>query len=193
MRVGFARDERPDAVARERRSREDVGRDEDPVLVVLRAAAWLAVALRSPGLPHCATADAGQPAPSLLSAPLRAILECVALAMGEERVTATASAWEAEGDKLGAARLCWLGRTLAGAPAVLAGTRAGHLVVGAGPTGVEFAAELDDHIREDLGQLYPKEVRSGPPCPFTSMKARLTCASACPCAAASPYSRRASA
>jgi len=31
------------------------------------------------------------------------------------------------------------------------------VVVGAGPTGVEFAAELDDHIREDLGQLYPKE------------------------------------
>jgi len=32
------------------------------------------------------------------------------------------------------------------------------VVVGAGPTGVEFAAELDDHIREDLGQLYPNEV-----------------------------------
>eukprot|EP00316_Scyphosphaera_apsteinii_P000599 CAMPEP_0119323262 /NCGR_PEP_ID=MMETSP1333-20130426/60395_1 /TAXON_ID=418940 /ORGANISM="Scyphosphaera apsteinii, Strain RCC1455" /LENGTH=557 /DNA_ID=CAMNT_0007330663 /DNA_START=115 /DNA_END=1788 /DNA_ORIENTATION=- len=32
------------------------------------------------------------------------------------------------------------------------------VVVGAGPTGVEFAAELDDHIREDLTPLYPKEV-----------------------------------
>jgi len=32
------------------------------------------------------------------------------------------------------------------------------VVVGAGPTGVEFAAELDDHIREDLEKLYPKEV-----------------------------------
>uniref|UniRef100_A0A7S0L5Z8 NADH:ubiquinone reductase (non-electrogenic) n=1 Tax=Coccolithus braarudii TaxID=221442 RepID=A0A7S0L5Z8_9EUKA len=32
------------------------------------------------------------------------------------------------------------------------------VVVGAGPTGVEFAAELDDHIREDLTKLYPKEV-----------------------------------
>jgi len=30
-------------------------------------------------------------------------------------------------------------------------------VVGAGPTGVEFAAELDDHIREDLSKLYPAE------------------------------------
>jgi len=32
------------------------------------------------------------------------------------------------------------------------------VVVGAGPTGVEFAAELDDHIREDLASLYPAEV-----------------------------------
>lgn len=32
------------------------------------------------------------------------------------------------------------------------------VVVGAGPTGVEFAAELDDHIREDLADLYPEEV-----------------------------------
>lgn len=32
------------------------------------------------------------------------------------------------------------------------------VVVGAGPTGVEFAAELDDHIRQDLVNLYPKEV-----------------------------------
>lgn len=32
------------------------------------------------------------------------------------------------------------------------------VVVGAGPTGVEFAAELDDHIREDLVNLYPNEV-----------------------------------
>eukprot|EP00316_Scyphosphaera_apsteinii_P023033 CAMPEP_0119339852 /NCGR_PEP_ID=MMETSP1333-20130426/99202_1 /TAXON_ID=418940 /ORGANISM="Scyphosphaera apsteinii, Strain RCC1455" /LENGTH=586 /DNA_ID=CAMNT_0007351471 /DNA_START=92 /DNA_END=1852 /DNA_ORIENTATION=+ len=32
------------------------------------------------------------------------------------------------------------------------------VVVGAGPTGVEFAAELDDHIREDLVKLYPEEV-----------------------------------
>lgn len=31
-------------------------------------------------------------------------------------------------------------------------------MVGAGPTGVEFAAELDDHIREDLVKLYPEEV-----------------------------------
>ena len=31
------------------------------------------------------------------------------------------------------------------------------VIVGAGPTGVEFAAELDDHIRDDLGQLYPRE------------------------------------
>ena len=54
------------------------------------------------------------PARALIEHEDRAILECVALAMGEERVTATASAWEAEGDKLGAARLCWLGHTLAG-------------------------------------------------------------------------------
>lgn len=33
-------------------------------------------------------------------------------------------------------------------------------VVGAGPTGVEFAAELDDHIREDLASLYPNEVEA---------------------------------
>uniref|UniRef100_A0A7S2DLC2 NADH:ubiquinone reductase (non-electrogenic) n=1 Tax=Haptolina brevifila TaxID=156173 RepID=A0A7S2DLC2_9EUKA len=32
------------------------------------------------------------------------------------------------------------------------------VVVGAGPTGVEFAAELDDYIREDLFNLYPEEV-----------------------------------
>jgi len=31
------------------------------------------------------------------------------------------------------------------------------VVVGAGPTGVEFAAELDDLIRGDLVKLYPKE------------------------------------
>lgn len=31
------------------------------------------------------------------------------------------------------------------------------VVVGAGPTGVEFAAELEDHIREDLADLYPAE------------------------------------
>ena len=54
------------------------------------------------------------PARALIEHEDRAILECVALAMGEERVTATASAWEAEGDKLAAARLCWLGHTLAG-------------------------------------------------------------------------------
>ena len=54
------------------------------------------------------------PARALIEDEDRAILECVALAMGEERVTATASAWEAEGDKLGAARLSWLGNTLAG-------------------------------------------------------------------------------
>ena len=54
------------------------------------------------------------PARALIEHEDRAILECVALAMGEERVTATASAWEAEGDKLGAARLSWLGNTLAG-------------------------------------------------------------------------------
>lgn len=29
------------------------------------------------------------------------------------------------------------------------------VVVGGGPTGVEFAAELHDFIREDLGKLYP--------------------------------------
>lgn len=33
------------------------------------------------------------------------------------------------------------------------------VVVGAGPTGVEFAAELDDHIREDLSTLYPDEAK----------------------------------
>jgi len=33
------------------------------------------------------------------------------------------------------------------------------VVVGAGPTGVEFAAELDDHIREDLSSLYPDEAK----------------------------------
>eukprot|EP00751_Fragilariopsis_kerguelensis_P012459 CAMPEP_0170762628 /NCGR_PEP_ID=MMETSP0733-20121128/2878_1 /TAXON_ID=186038 /ORGANISM="Fragilariopsis kerguelensis, Strain L26-C5" /LENGTH=627 /DNA_ID=CAMNT_0011102835 /DNA_START=1 /DNA_END=1884 /DNA_ORIENTATION=- len=33
------------------------------------------------------------------------------------------------------------------------------VVVGAGPTGVEFAAELDDHIREDLSILYPAEAK----------------------------------
>ena len=60
-----------------------------------------------------ATGDA-PPARALVEHTDRAILECVALAMGEERVTATASAWEAEGDKLAAARLCWLGHTLAG-------------------------------------------------------------------------------
>ena len=43
----------------------------------------------------------------------RVILESVALAMGEERITATARAWEAEGDQLGAAKLCWLGHMLA--------------------------------------------------------------------------------
>jgi NADH:ubiquinone reductase (non-electrogenic) len=31
------------------------------------------------------------------------------------------------------------------------------VVVGAGPTGVEFAAELDDLIREDLVKLYPEQ------------------------------------
>jgi len=34
------------------------------------------------------------------------------------------------------------------------------VVVGAGPTGVEFAAELDDHIREDLASLYPAEAKA---------------------------------
>lgn len=34
------------------------------------------------------------------------------------------------------------------------------VVVGAGPTGVEFAAELDDHIREDLAELYPAEAKA---------------------------------
>jgi len=34
------------------------------------------------------------------------------------------------------------------------------VVVGAGPTGVEFAAELDDHIREDLAKLYPAEAKA---------------------------------
>jgi len=34
------------------------------------------------------------------------------------------------------------------------------VVVGAGPTGVEFAAELDDHIREDLAALYPAEAKA---------------------------------
>lgn len=34
------------------------------------------------------------------------------------------------------------------------------VVVGAGPTGVEFAAELDDHIREDLAALYPEEAKA---------------------------------
>jgi len=34
------------------------------------------------------------------------------------------------------------------------------VVVGAGPTGVEFAAELDDHIREDLVNLYPAEAKA---------------------------------
>ena len=34
------------------------------------------------------------------------------------------------------------------------------VVVGAGPTGVEFAAELDDHIREDLALLYPAEAKA---------------------------------
>ena len=28
-------------------------------------------------------------------------------------------------------------------------------VVGGGPTGVEFAAELHDYVNEDLGKLYP--------------------------------------
>jgi len=32
------------------------------------------------------------------------------------------------------------------------------VVVGAGPTGVEFATELDDHIRKDLASIYPAEV-----------------------------------
>merc|ERR1719487_780631 len=35
--------------------------------------------------------------------------------------------------------------------------KAEFVVVGAGPTGVEFAAELDDYIREDLSTLYPSE------------------------------------
>lgn len=30
------------------------------------------------------------------------------------------------------------------------------VVVGGGPTGVEFAAELHDFVREDLVKLYPK-------------------------------------
>lgn len=30
------------------------------------------------------------------------------------------------------------------------------VVVGGGPTGVEFAAELHDFVREDLVTLYPK-------------------------------------
>ena len=34
------------------------------------------------------------------------------------------------------------------------------VVVGAGPTGVEFAAELEDHIAEDLAALYPAEARA---------------------------------
>lgn len=29
------------------------------------------------------------------------------------------------------------------------------VVVGGGPTGVEFAAELHDHIHDDLSKLYP--------------------------------------
>lgn len=33
------------------------------------------------------------------------------------------------------------------------------VAVGAGPTGVEFAAELEDHIQEDLIKLYPNEVK----------------------------------
>jgi len=34
------------------------------------------------------------------------------------------------------------------------------VVVGAGPTGVEFAAELEDHIIEDLAELYPAEAKA---------------------------------
>ena len=32
------------------------------------------------------------------------------------------------------------------------------VIVGGGPTGVEFAAELDDFVDEDLSRLYPKDV-----------------------------------
>ena len=40
--------------------------------------------------------------------------QVTALAMGEERISAIASAWEAEGDKLGAAKLYWVGTMLTG-------------------------------------------------------------------------------
>ncbi len=39
----------------------------------------------------------------------RAIQESIALAMGQECIHATASAFEAEGDQLSAAKLCWIG------------------------------------------------------------------------------------
>ena len=54
------------------------------------------------------------PARALIEHADHAILESVALAMGEERISAIASAWEAEGDKLGAAKLYWVGAMLTG-------------------------------------------------------------------------------
>ena len=54
------------------------------------------------------------PARALIEHADHAILESVALAMGEERISAIASAWEAEGDKLGAAKLYWVGTMLTG-------------------------------------------------------------------------------
>ena len=60
-----------------------------------------------------ATGDA-PPARALIEHPDHAILESVALAMGEQRISAIASVWEAEGDKLGAAKLYWAGVMLTG-------------------------------------------------------------------------------
>ena len=52
------------------------------------------------------------PAKALLDHQDRAILEAVAIAMGRERIDAVSSAWEADGDFGGAAKLCWIGHML---------------------------------------------------------------------------------
>ena len=51
----------------------------------------------------------GRPSKALIMHEDRAIQESIALAMGQERIDATASAFEAEGDQLSAAKLCWIG------------------------------------------------------------------------------------
>jgi hypothetical protein len=52
--------------------------------------------------------------------------------------------------------------------------RTAFVVVGAGPTGLEFAAELNDCIQEDFSKLYPTEVEASSVTLVSSSKSLLS-------------------